>query len=653
MSESRLSGHGAASEPADWPTRVGRLLARVPRSYRWAVFGVPLLALLVFNAWLVLHSSQQIFAQQERSRFGLRVEARINTVLSLAKDIETGTRGYLLSGEQIYLAPYQKAVVGLNEQLTELGRELDRYPDSAESAAALYRSITAMLDQAQDAIAARGPLGENPEVQRIEPLLAAQKTQMDRLRASADALRERQSAVNVELDRELDRTRRQTQLAILVPSGLSILFAVLLWSLIVRDLRRAEYAARERETLLAQERRARGEAESASQARDDFVSAVSHELRTPLQTILGWTQVLQRSMDREGSDARTLAPALAAVDRGARELTAMVEELLDASRALGGQLALRTAPVELGAILRETTELARPAADAKRVALELQLEGAPLDMIGDAQRLRQIAANLIGNAVKFTPSGGRVTIRAAHVDFRLQLRVRDTGIGISPELRPLIFQRYVQGSVSTTRQHGGLGLGLAIVKHLVEMHGGQIEVDSDGPGHGSEFRVSFPVQAAGAGGESAAPASPARLARGGTAPPAPATGAVRLAGLRVLVVDDDADVRSVLELLLAEEGAQVIAVGSAGEALDELRRRRVDVVLSDIGMPDVDGYALARAVRAFGADSATPATTTLIALTAFSRAEDERRALDSGFDDHLGKPVELERLIAALAAAAR
>jgi signal transduction histidine kinase/ActR/RegA family two-component response regulator len=617
-------------------------------SYRWAAFGAILVLLLVFNAWLALQTSQRVFAQQEQSRFGLRVEARINTVLSLAKDIETGTRGYLVSGDDLYLAPYAKAANGLNAQLSLLGPELERFPDSSDIAMQLFRSISALLDQAQSAIDARAKMGSDPVVSELEPLLSEQKRRMDALRANADLLRDQQSQVNVGLEQELERTRRDAQVAVLVPSGLSVLLAGLLLTLISRDFRRSELLNAERNRLLAQERRARTEAEAASQARDDFVSAVSHELRTPLQSILGWAQFTRRELSRRGeTSGSSLDSALASVERSTRQLSAMVDNLLDASQALSGRIVLHPGDTDLGGILRSTIESLEPAARAKGVALNLVIGERSLRMVGDTQRLRQVAINLIGNAVKFTASGGRVTVHAWRDASQLHFSVRDTGIGIRGDLLPLVFQRYVQGSESTTRQHGGLGLGLALVKHLIEMHGGRIVAASDGIGRGAEFSVSLPAQIAAAepAAETRSALHEQHLPFAIDATPSP-TQLARLPGLRLLVVDDDADVRSVLEQLLAEEGAQVRAAASVVEAMNALRTSRVDVVLSDIGMPDMDGYALARAVRAMAqSGSATPASTPMIALTAFSRAEDERRALDNGFNAHLGKPIDIERLI--------
>lgn len=627
-----------------WHQRLLTALRRIPMSWRWAAFGVSLLALLGFNAWLAVQSSRQVFDHQERVRFGLRVEARINTVLSLAKDIETGTRGYLLSGSPSFLVVYGEAMKGLDVQISDLGRELARFPENAEAEQRLFAALRTMLEQAEACIAIRDRVG--PGHAELEPALVSQKAAMDELRQAAYVLRDRQSAINIGFGRELEATRRQALIAILVPSLISMLLAGLLWSLIVRDFRRAERSAQHREQQLQQERELRAEAEAASQAKDDFVSAVSHELRTPLQSIVSWTQVMQRAIqDQRDAPVSSFSASLDHINRHAAALSAMVDDLLDASTAITGRLRLHTQRVDLAEILGSCAAAARPAAEAREQQLRLELEAAPLWLIGDADRLRQIFGNLLGNALKFTPPAGRIDISAARVDTRLQVRVRDSGIGIDAQTMPMIFERYFQSSASTTRHHRGLGLGLATVKHLVEMHGGQIEAHSQGRNRGAEFVVSLPIQAL-------ALSQPQPIATTGEqVRPFSAAGeqAPRLSQLRLLVVDDDPDVRTVLELLLTEEGASVATAATAGEALDALQQTRFDIVLSDIAMPEMDGYALAHRVRGLGSqDSATPSTVPMLALTAFSRGEDARRALASGFDAHLGKPIDVEDLIAAL-----
>lgn len=451
----------------------------------------------------------------------------------------------------------------------------------------------------------------------------------------------------------LAKARSDSRVLILIPSFVSVLLAGFLSFLIVRDLRQRQALAVQREASLRQERQARSEAEAANRAKDEFVSMVSHELRTPLQAILGWAELARRGVD---GPAAALQGPVATIERNARALAGMIDDLLDVSRAVNGRIDLHLERVDLAEIARAAVDAAKPAALGKQVTLTLELQSPELPLIGDINRLRQVAINLVGNAVKFTPPGGSVRVRAGLCGSRIELRVSDTGIGIEPETMPRIFERYAQGSVSTTRQYGGLGLGLAIVKHFVELHGGSVYASSAGAGKGAEFVVSFAVPALDL---TAQPLRPTAIAASAARPapaeamPAVAEAGKRLAGLRLLVVDDDADVRQVLESLLADEGAEVHCADSAAAGFDQLRRHRMDLILSDIGMPNTDGYVFARSVRGYGnAFSATPTTTPMIALTAFSRREDERRALDSGFNAHLGKPVEFDRLIEVLRAQA-
>jgi signal transduction histidine kinase/ActR/RegA family two-component response regulator len=574
-------------------------------------------------------------------------------ILSGLKDVESGLRGFFIAGEPRYLEPYEAGRRAAQRELEVLDAELRLTQNSPQLAADFDRAVAAFLDQAATFVLMRRQMDLDSGRQTLTPLLERQKERMDAVRDSAAALSLSQAHINQSLDMNAAHARQSARVSILIPSFISVLLAAFLCYLMIRDLRQRQLAARQREQLLQQERRARAEAEAASQAKDEFVSTVSHELRTPLQAILSWTQFLMRLLQgREAPPLAQVGAQLKTIERNARSLARMIDDLLDVSRAITGKLTLNTRRVDLADIVLASADIARPAAAAKGVALELYLAETPLWMVGDADRLRQVTTNIIGNAVKFTPPGGRVRVQCSRAGARLEVRVQDTGIGIAPELLPRIFDRYVQGSVSSSRQYGGLGLGLAIVKHLVELHGGQVAVRSEGVGRGAEFILTWPVQAVAPAEPGAAPqamaASQLPPVEGEAAPAAPAQ---RLAGLRLLVVDDDPDVRHVLETLLGDEGARVTTVASAADALERLRFTRYDVVLSDIGMPETDGYALAVRIRALRErESATPAAVPLIAFTAFSRQEDARRALDSGFDLHIGKPVDIEKLIAALSA---
>ena len=386
-------------------------------------------------------------------------------------------------------------------------------------------------------------------------------------------------------------------------------------------------AERERELSLERERAARVEAERATLLRDEFLGTVSHELRTPLNAILGWAQILQ-------SGPRTpdaLQSGLATIARNARLQTQLIDDLLDLSRMSAGHLRLESAPIDLCNVLRDATLAVKPAADAK--GLTLALLAAPGAMVsGDADRLQQVCWNLLVNAVKFTPAGGRVDLAVWRDLDEVCLRVSDTGQGIAPDFLPFVFDRFRQGDGSTTRRHSGLGIGLALVRQLVELHGGRVEAASAGAERGATFTARFPALR-----EIAPPHDEAPHAQ----PP------VRRAGaMTVLVVDDDADSRDVAARMLEATGVEVLTASGAREGLALLRSRRPDVLVADIGMPDMDGYALIQAVRQLasheGAD--TPAA----AMTALARDEDRQRALEAGYQAHLAKPVSREALLATV-----
>jgi signal transduction histidine kinase len=380
--------------------------------------------------------------------------------------------------------------------------------------------------------------------------------------------------------------------------------------------------------LLASEREARREAESANRAKDEFLATVSHELRTPLGAILGWTVIAQRQ-----SPSPDVARALSIIERNARAQMRIVEDVLDVGRVAGGKMRLEVKATRFGDAITEAVLAVRPAADAKRVHLEAKV-GQDVGVIAaDPERLQQIVWNLLANAIKFTPSGGHVELVAERDGSTVTVRVRDDGQGMKPELLPLVFEPFRQGDGSTTRRHGGLGLGLAIVKQLVEAHGGTIAVQSDGEGRGSTFSIELPAAAL-----PSLPPEPARPLPGGDAP---------LDGIRVLVVDDDEDSRDLIVCVLAEQGATVVSASSAAEAMRQLANGPPDVLLSDIGMPDVDGYSLLRRIRSMPVDRGgkTPA----IALTAYARSVDAERAFSAGFQAHVTKPIDQDVLTAVVA----
>ncbi len=386
--------------------------------------------------------------------------------------------------------------------------------------------------------------------------------------------------------------------------------------LVFRDVGERKQAERDRERSIR--------AEAANQAKDEFLAVLSHELRSPLNAMLGWVRVLK-------SDEAQRDRAVEVLERNIAAQTALVQELLDVSRIVSGKLELSLAPVDLAAIVQSTVDFQRPAADEKQLHLSYEPPaGGVLFVDGDRERLHQIIANLLENAIKFTPPGGRVEVALAARAGRAWLSVRDDGAGIAPAFLPHVFERLRQADATQARAHGGLGLGLAIVKYLVERHGGEVWAKSDGPGKGATFEVALPLGEVPAGARLTPAAS--RTAMGS-----------RLQNVSVLLVEDDTDTRVALTLLLELNGAQVVAAASASDAVTAFERARPMVIVSDISMPGGDGYRLLRDLRARDA-ARTPA----IAMTGLASNEDRAAALDAGFDEHLPKPVDPDLLIQSL-----
>ncbi|MBA2675832.1 MAG: GAF domain-containing protein, partial [Ramlibacter sp.] len=349
-------------------------------------------------------------------------------------------------------------------------------------------------------------------------------------------------------------------------------------------------AAEERRTLLDSERAARQEAERANTLKDEFLATLSHELRTPLSAILGWAHILRQKLPPEHAELRK---GIDVIERGTRAQTQLIDDLLDMSRITSGKMRLDVQAVAPAGFIEAAVETVRPAADAGGVRLEVLLDPAAGPVAGDPARLQQVVWNLLANAVKFTPRGGRVQVLLARVASHVEITVADSGIGVKPEFLPHIFDRFRQADGSTTRRYGGLGLGLSIVKRLVELHGGRVRAHSGGEGQGTSFVVELPVKAVHERGARHLPADDGLNH-------APLFDAVDLHGLKVLVVDDEADARDLLMRLLRDCGAEVLVADGADAALAAVQAHRPDVLVSDIGMPDVDGYELLRRVRALG-----------------------------------------------------
>jgi hypothetical protein len=409
----------------------------------------------------------------------------------------------------------------------------------------------------------------------------------------------------------------------------------------IDSLKRSE---QERTHLLQREQAARAEAERANRLKDEFLATVSHELRTPLNAVMGWAKMLRAKLldgDRE-------AHAIEAIERNAVALTHIIEDLLDVSRIVAGSLNLASEPVEVATVLEAALEAVAPLASDSNIDLRMLGTPWPGEQVrGDADRLRQVFVNLLTNAVKFTPQGGQVTVTAARVDGWIQVDVSDTGKGIHPDFLPHVFEAFRQGDGGTSRQYTGLGLGLAIVRQLVELQGGTVAAASPGERLGATFTVQLPV--------ADAAAATGRTRSGLQAPPANAPASrepdVRLDGVRILVVDDNSDGRTLTSLVLTQCGAHVREVTSAREAIAALGEERPDVIVSDIGLPDEDGYALLREIRE--QEAIRGGFLPVVALTGYARTEDRSRTLNAGFQAHVAKPFEPDDLVSTIAALIR
>ena len=396
----------------------------------------------------------------------------------------------------------------------------------------------------------------------------------------------------------------------------------------------ATRSADERARLLEAERAARLEIERISLVKDEFLATLSHELRTPLNAVLGWSGVLlSRAQDPE------VQRGLETIARNARAQAQLIDDLLDMNRIVSGKIRLDVQRLDLATVVEAALDSVRPSAEAKSITVRRALDPSAGLVFGDPNRLQQVVWNLLTNAVKFTPKGGKIDVIVQRVDSHIQIDVRDSGMGISAQFLPHLFERFRQADSSTTRKYGGLGLGLSIVKQLVELHGGNVEAESAGEGQGATFTVALPLRAvrdSSPSGEhpTTGRASPIRAPE------------VSLAGFRILVVDDERDARELVKSVLAQAGAEVVAAASAGEGLACVQAHRLDVIVSDIGMPERDGYQFVRDVRELG--SARGGKTPAIALTAFARSEDRTRAMLAGYQVHMSKPIEPQELVATI-----
>jgi PAS domain S-box-containing protein len=413
------------------------------------------------------------------------------------------------------------------------------------------------------------------------------------------------------------------------------------WFGVCMDITQQKLVEQERENLLFRERQARDLAETANLAKDEFIALISHELRTPLNSMLGWTNILRsQKLDQE-----TFQQGLETIERSARSQVTLIEDLIDSAMIAMGKMRIKPERLNLERVIQSALDVVVPAAEAKAITLRLRVETPINGVMGDAARLQQVIWNLLSNAVKFTPEGGLIEVLVKPVEKNVEITVRDSGQGISPELLPLVFDRFQQAGMSRTRRFGGLGLGLSLVKQLVELHGGTVAVESPGEGQGASFIVRLPLRTRGSGMWNIG--APNALKKHKTMQSEPFS----LKHLRVLVVDDDADAREISTIILKQQGALVTQANSASQAFAILsgapKDQLPEVLLSDISMPEEDGYSLLRRVRTLPPEQG--GTIPAVAVTAFTSAEDRRRALDTGFQAHVAKPIDTEQLVEIVA----
>lgn len=604
-----------------------------------------LLLLLAFDAGMSLHTAAQLRKSQSRivEVAGIRIELR--ALLAAYVDAETGVRGYLLTGMEPYLEPYRaviatiersdlrlKSLLTPEKELTELRGRIEAL--GSQKMAWLERMLSERRERGPEVALATMTQGKGREL-------------MDDIRALAAQLDAELAATMKGL---LSSAEQRLAFSTSVFFSTSVIVAAALIGLFF--LTRRHFGQRETlavaqresharvETLLASERAAHSEATHANKLKDEFLSVVSHELRTPLNAILGWTTLL-----RDGpEDADELKEGLDTIDRNAHAQARLIDDLLDVSRIISGKVRLRISEVDLHVLALAAVDSLRPAADARGVDVALLASAEANEVLGDPDRLQQVVWNLVSNAIKFTPRGGKVELSVTRAGSAVALEIHDTGQGIRAAFLPRIFDRFSQQDASASRGQSGLGLGLSISRHLVELHGGTISARSEGEGKGATFCVEIPMiavrelkeQFANRGNET--PSLPLT--------PAVTTGNVRLDGLRILAVDDQADTLAVVERVLTRAGAEVRTVLSVADALAMLRVWEPACIVSDIGMPGQDGYSFMRAVRRLLPPLRTvPA----VALTAFARDSDRALALDAGFNGHLAKPVDTAALLQRVA----
>jgi signal transduction histidine kinase/ActR/RegA family two-component response regulator len=618
------------------------MLANMLKSKRRMLALVALIASLAAILGIGVISNAELSALANSSARVQRSYDLLQTLYDLnaaLTDTETNQRGFLLTQDPSYLSQYNNALAQIRLAMIELRRLSSGEPETRTAIDSLEALAGGKLADLQESLL-HAQAGANHSAMANE-VEGKGKYLMDAFRRNSAALENIQRHL-------LDRRRQQEAEARFFSQAVLVTTVVLSLLLVgtaamvsrrfddrrmmlekeIAERRRAE---KNREALLVSERAARSDAERATRLKDEFVATLSHELRTPLNAIVGWASILRADRRTE-----TIKQGVEVIERNAKLQAQMIEELLDMSRIISGKLLFELEKTDVAELVEGAVAAVRPSAAAKGVLLNLNVARCS-SVSADPARLQQIVWNLLTNAIKFTPRAGRVDVALREKQGQVELSVSDTGLGIKPEFLPFVFDRFRQADASTTRRHGGLGLGLSIVKSLVELHGGTVDVESPGEGQGATFIVRLPV-----------PPLPEEAPVSLPTPEIQVT--PELSGLRILVVDDEDDARTLARRVLEERGAHVITVSSAAEAMASVGENNLlSVLVSDIGMPEQDGYDLIKQMRALPGDAGrVPA----VALTALARAEDRKRALSAGYQKHVSKPVDPAELVAVIASLA-
>ena len=628
-----------------------------------------LLIIVVFFAFRSMNSLEEALKWENQTE---RVLLQLDETVILALDAESGGRGFLITADESFAVPYRQDRQKINETLNELRRLTADNPNQTEKLSRLSGLIDERLNLLGEAIQTR----RTQNAESVRDKVIRGRDLMGETRLLINEMKDAETNLLATRKADLDQSVKNTYLMLYLSGFAGILSLGLANLAIFREVRRRrgaedqlrgankELEARvekrtrqlsekndeltgeierrkasedDREELLKREQAARKEAEIANRLRDEFLATVSHELRAPLNSILGWGRLLEKG----NLDETMRQKALNTIIRSAEAQNHLIEDLLDVSRIISGKLRLEVLNVKPVYFVESALETVRPAAEAKDITLEL-IETSPVSHIpGDPNRLQQVIWNLLSNAIKFTTNGGRVTVEIERAEGFVEIKIKDTGVGIKQEFLPHVFDRFRQADASSIRNFGGLGLGLSIVRHITEMHGGTVSVFSEGENQGSTFTVRLPA--------ASIPQAEENTKDEETLKSSALENSAKLSldGLLILVVDDEEDSRQLVVQSLTFYGATVITAKSAAEGLIELQAKNPDILVSDIGMPNEDGYSLISKIRALPDEHHK--NIKAVALTGYARAQDRMRALSVGYQNHVAKPIEPDELATVVA----